>query len=261
MRTEGPHTLIYSIATNGYAYLFKSYLRSQRDYARKQGYDYVVVRRPRIIWRNSGHDSAWLKIPLMVAALLKGYRWVVFIDADCDVQAECPGVDSVEKPGSCVYVSNGFSGRPNSGVMIVKNSEKAMAFFRRLIEASDREDIPAEDWAPFENGHFIHYARQWDGLHILDPMWNNNRDADMDDYVRHYSGQLIGLRSSGLRCRAARRLFRIILRARNAWVDLFARGPHVSAPLSQRLRALSDSTCRRYARYFAPIPAAYWLSE
>lgn len=66
--------LIFSIAQNGYNFTYSKCIKSQLLYARKNSYDYVLVNRPR--WVNSPTESSWLKIPLIIEGLRRGYEWV-----------------------------------------------------------------------------------------------------------------------------------------------------------------------------------------
>jgi hypothetical protein len=123
--------------------------------------------------------------------LAKGYDWVLFLDADCEVRPDCPSIETVYRPGKVVYAANGHSGRPNSGVIIVRNSPEAVAFFRQLLdEADNAEAIPMRDRAPYENGHFIHYSKQFPLFETLDSKWNNASDSRVRDFIRHYTGPM-----------------------------------------------------------------------
>jgi hypothetical protein len=184
-QTGDPSTLMFSMAFNGYDLLWASCIRSQRAYAERQGYQYRFVNRPR--WTSLTRECAWLKIALVIAALKRGYDWVFFIDADAEVKPNTPPIQSLEEAGKSVYLVPGWSGRPNSGVLIVKNTAEALALFERML-ANATEPVPEEDsvgWG--ENGHVIHFAKNQPFVKLCDRAWNNNSQPDMEDYVRHYS--------------------------------------------------------------------------
>lgn len=250
--------LVFSIATNGFDVAYRCCIETQRRYARANGYDHVLVRTPYFVWHFSAHDSAWLKIPLILGALSRNYEWILFVDADCEIRPTCPPIQSVERLGKAIYVANGFSGRPNAGVIIVKQSREAIEFFRRLLQAADDSDIPAEDRAPYENGHFIHYAKNCDAIQIIDSAWNNNRDACLPDFVRHYTGPLKGAYRAGMIQRAAPRVAKLVIGAgrttvgaRSALRRLVMRDACPPLPVRERLRGLFEASCRRYPRYFS----------
>lgn len=175
------NTLVFCVALNGYERIYESCIESQREYAARHDYQYRLINRP---GNASITASAWLKIPLLLEALLSGYEWVAFIDADCQIKPETPALESLEKEGKCLYMGQGFSGRVNSGVIIAKNETRIIDLFERILENSNNE-VAESDWG--ENGHLIHFTKDWDGLHILDRRWNNNAEPLLKDYIRHYS--------------------------------------------------------------------------
>ncbi len=178
-------TLMFSMAFNGYDVLYNKCIRSQRAYAERQGYMYRFVSRPR--WTSLTRECAWLKIALMIRALERGYGWVFFIDADAEVKPDTPPIQQLAEPTKSVYLVPGWSGRVNSGVLIVRNSADAIEMFRNILENAQKP-VPDEDalsWG--ENGHVIHYSKNQAFVKICDRKWNNNADPAMDDYIRHYS--------------------------------------------------------------------------
>ena len=177
--------LVFTLAFNGYDRLYGSCIKSQRDYASRHGYHYALLNQPR--WTSLTREAAWAKIWLIRKALLDGWGWVVFIDCDAAPQPDAPPVQSLEEPGKDLFLAPGFSGRVNSGVMILKNSAGTLQFIEDIIENCEKP-VPKEDalsWG--ENGHVIHYSKKHSGLKLLHHRWNNNRDPELDDYIRHYS--------------------------------------------------------------------------
>lgn len=183
------NVLMFSIAQNGYDFLYSKCIKSQQLYASHNSYEYVIVNRPR--WVSSRRDeSAWLKIPLILEGLGKGYEWFFFVDADCEIRPQTPRIESLEMPNKSLYLAPGHSGRVKSGVIIVKNADDATAFFQKVLSTAEMP-IPQEDsvgWG--ENGHVIHYLKKRELLHIIDRRWNNNTDVTLDDYIRHYTGPM-----------------------------------------------------------------------
>jgi hypothetical protein len=182
-----PSVFVFSIATNDFDVFFRRCLQSHKVYADRQGYRYQLIIPPRPT--DKGDRIGWLKIPMVLAALEKGYDWVMFLDADCEVTDRAPRVESIEQPDKSLYLALGHTKRVNSGVILVKNSPESREFFRTVL-ANAEEPVPTDGFPPFpyENGHMIHYSRSFDGLELLDQRWNNNVDLELADYVRHYSG-------------------------------------------------------------------------
>lgn len=178
-------TLVFSIAMNGYQWRYNALINSHRRYCEKQGYDYVSVNKPSSTVL--GHEVAWLKIRLIIKALEKGYRWVVFLDADTEIKLSAPAVQTLECNDKHIYMAKGYSGRINSGVIIVRNNTASRYFFRLVLDNA-LTPIPLEDQVGWgENGHIIHYAKQFSNVQIIGNEWNNNHQESEQDYIRHYS--------------------------------------------------------------------------
>jgi len=173
--------LMFSLGLNHYQQMYQRCINSHRHYAKTQGYDYQLFNSNR---QASITASAWVKIPLILAALNQGYDRVFYIDADCEIKVDTPAIESLIVPGKLLYMSQGFSGHINSGVMIVHNDERVKALFERIL-ASCNQDVPSSDWG--ENGHMIHFAEHWAHLQLLDSRWNNNAQPALPDYIRHFS--------------------------------------------------------------------------
>ncbi len=177
--------LVFTVATNGYHWRYRRNIESHQQYARRYNYRYAVVDKPWFC--TMGIESAWLKMSLLREALYAGYSWVFFIDADAKIQDSAPPVTSLELDRKYIYVTNGYSGKINSGVMLYKNSPFARRFVRDVLAMCDY-DVPEEDsvgWG--ENGHVIYTAKRYRCVEIISKKWNNNQDINMDDYIRHYS--------------------------------------------------------------------------
>mgnify|MGYP000005101963 CR=1 FL=1 len=178
-------TLVFSVAMNGYQWRYQALIDSHRHYCEKNGYDYVCVNKPGTT--TLGLEVAWLKIRLIIKALEKGYRWVVFLDADTRVATDTPPVQSVAQRDKQVYMANGYSGRVNSGVIIIRNNTASRYFFRKVLDNA-LSPLPAEDQVGWgENGHIIHYAKGFNEVQIIGNEWNNNHNEIAHDYIRHFS--------------------------------------------------------------------------
>lgn len=177
--------LVFSIAFNGYDHLWEGCIASHEQYAARHGYEY------QLIGRGSetplAMEVAWLKIPLLVAAIDRGHDWIMFIDSDAAFDAECPAFDVVQQPGKDVYLANGHSGRPNSGVIILRNSASARNFLIQTLELIGRR-LPRQHQVGWgENGAVIHVSSRSPTRALIDPRWNNNHTPGMKSHIYHYS--------------------------------------------------------------------------
>ncbi len=179
--------LVFSIAMNGYRWAWRSCIRSHRKYAERWSFDYGCVDLP---WTVSPAEAAWLKVSLIIRALESGYYpWVLLLDADALVRPHCPDFRCVATPGRDVYMAHGHSGRVNSGVIMIRLSEKSLRFFREIV--SDCEGmVPSEDAAPYENGHVIKHGKANPLVGLIERRWNNTADPNLDDYIRHFTGPM-----------------------------------------------------------------------
>ena len=180
MVAQSKNTLVFCVALNGYNQIYRQCIDSHKNYAKQHGYQYVLIDHP----NDSITATVWLKIPLLIQALNKGYDWVAFIDADCHINPHTPPLQSLEKKDKSLYMAKGFSGNINSGVIIAKQCVQVRTLLQQIFDNCNRS-LPEADWG--ENGHVIHYAQNWAGLSILDRHWNNNAEPDLQDYIRHYS--------------------------------------------------------------------------
>lgn len=188
---EEKKILVFSIALEGYSFLFRHCLNTQRNYCKRFGFDYLVVdKAPRPLL---AFEAAWLKIFLLRSAIKRNYDWVAFIDADCEIRDHAPSfvksLSDFKKEG--VFMAHGFSGRINSGVIFMKNTAEALDYLEEVIKNGDNK-VAEEDAALYENGHMIRYGKNNDHVHIIDyKKWNNNSSFDPDSYIQHYSGGIL----------------------------------------------------------------------
>ncbi|QIZ76354.1 hypothetical protein [Ferrimonas lipolytica] len=200
------NVLVFSIAVNGYQQLYRRNLASHQQYADGHGYHYQCVQQPRL--SHLGKEAVWLKVALMIKALQRGYRWVMYVDADAYIGADTPDLCQLQRPDKYLYVAKGFSGRLNSGVLIVNNSRCVIDYFQQALRHAHMPLPPADDVGWGENGHLIYFAHQQPFVCFIDKRWNNNTSADLDDYIRHYSrGPLYHLHRANLTDRLRFRLY------------------------------------------------------
>lgn len=181
--------LVFSIALEGYSGLFRSCIKSQKAYCLRSNFDYVLIKKaPRFLLPT---ETAWLKLFLLRSALECDYKWVGFIDADCEVSIHAPSfVQEMEifNNARSIFMAHGFSGRINSGVIFMKNSKEALEYLEKVIQNGD-DPVSKEDKALYENGHMIHYGKNNPNVQIIDSVkWNNNTFLNKQSHIQHYSG-------------------------------------------------------------------------
>jgi hypothetical protein len=177
--------LVFSIALNGYQWLYKDCIASHKRYADRYGYTYQVVTRPYAT--SIGVECCWLKLTLMIEALGNGYDAVLFVDADAYIQTHAPELSIVLLPDKFVYLAKSYSGRYNSGVMLIKNLSKVRRLLNTIITARDQPILPENDVGWGENGHIIQYTKNCQFVSTLNRSWNNTYDLELNDYIRHFS--------------------------------------------------------------------------
>lgn len=224
---------------NGYRWAWRTCIRSQRRYAARFGFDYVCVDPP---WTIPPADAAWLKLALLARVLERGhYAWTLFVDADAEVRAPCPDFRRSLADDCDVGLAAGHSGRPNSGVIVVRRGERSLAFVRAVLADHDGAVAPA-DAAPYENGHVIKHAPAHATVGRLERRWNNTLDPNLDDWIRHYTGPMRTHAPAGRRAVAAwRRL--ATWRGRIAGDSAPARDLR---SLGERLERMTAALAQRY---------------
>lgn len=178
-------TLVFSIALNGYQWLYPEHLASHKSYADKNNYDHVLITKPVI--SKLGMECCWLKLTLMKTALENGYKNVMFVDADAYINNSCPPVKSIFQKEKYLYMAFGYTERFNTGVMIARYSSELIYWLDNVIDCRN-QDIPTIDstgWG--ENGHIIHFSKQVDFIVQLHHRWNNTFDSNLQDHIRHFS--------------------------------------------------------------------------
>jgi hypothetical protein len=176
-------TLVFSIALNGYQWMYKKELSTHKSYANTYGYDYQSITRPS--FSALGVECCWLKLTLMRSALSAGYDTIMFIDADATVQENCPALESIFIETKHLYMAKGHSQRFNSGVLIAQNTPQIAEWLTRVIE-SRSQPIEAKNsvgWG--ENGHIIELSNNCSFICEIEQKWNNTYDHQLNDFIQH----------------------------------------------------------------------------
>ena len=181
-------TLIFTIATNGYAEFLAEHIESQREYATKHGYEHIaLIKTPP--WGVSAANSSWLKIPMMLHYLRHGYDRVLSIDADARIMPNAPVLDAMETPGKSIYMAKESSGRFNAGVIMCLATPDAESYLRGIYRLADWPGawLPAEDRNLYENGHVIYVARRFmHCIQTIDPRWNYTAFTELADPTDYF---------------------------------------------------------------------------
>ncbi|PKH02999.1 hypothetical protein CXF72_08700 [Psychromonas sp. MB-3u-54] len=178
-------TLIFSIALNGYQWLYRNCIDSQRAYAKHYGYEYLVISRP--YFTSLGVECCWLKLTVLLEALKAGYDTVLFVDADAYIKTSAHQLESLLQPDKYLYLAKSYSGRFNSGVILINNHLKIQQWLTDVISARHLTVLPEYDVGWGENGHIIEYTQNCEFVSTLDRRWNNTYDIHLSDYIRHFS--------------------------------------------------------------------------
>ena len=257
--------IVFSIALNGYQWRYKSLLTSHKNYAKRHHYHYVAVTQPAMSLL--GEEVAWLKIKLILEAMNAGYDWVVFLDADTRVAEHTPPIHEIANIKKHLYACKGYSGRLNSGVLIIENNQFTYYLFSLIINHAT-QPVPKEDdvgWG--ENGHIIHYTKQCDFLAFIDKRGNYNHNPVLNDYIRHYSqGPLHDEFKPPFRHHCLDRSYHYVLAALKR-IRQFTQAPIKSNKASNhrlfyhRLNTLTEQVLRYYPLFKRPPQSHYQASK
>lgn len=177
--------LIFSLAVNGYDWIYKDILETHEKYAAKIGADYALVNKPTML--KLGVESCWMKLFLIRRALENNYEQVLFVDADARIRDSAPDIRKLVREDKDIYFAKGYSGRINSGVILTRNTTKALRFFDQVIASMELTPPKESSVGWGENGHIIEMAKRFDNVGNLDHKWNNTYDPHTKDYIRHFS--------------------------------------------------------------------------
>lgn len=185
VQESNKRTLVFSVALNGYQWLYRNYLKSHRRYAHRHGYAYVLIDRPN--FTRLGVECCWLKLLIIRHALASGFDSVLFVDADAYIQDSAPPIESALETGKQLYMARGYSQRYNSGVIYANATPEVIAWLDKVI-ASRKCKVTADcDVGWGENGHMIMHAAGKAFIGELDLKWNNTVSTQLCDYIRHFN--------------------------------------------------------------------------
>lgn len=183
--------VVLCVADEAYAKRWRFCIDSHARYCRRHTYQHCVIDP-----RRSQLNAKWAKLEF-AAQYLNQSSPVLLLDADTEIATACPPFTDIMTEDSDIYVVNGISGRPNSGVMMFSayNNGVASSFLDECL-ATRSSRVPAEDFVTEdgENGHVINTlkrARFASRTKILDRSWNCSDPSCADTaYIRHYTNRL-----------------------------------------------------------------------
>lgn len=173
-----PKVLI-TISLNTVGYKNSKYFTSREEYCLKNEYTHLKIIGQLSDYLLEPATCAWLRIPLMLS-LIKDYD-LFYLDNDAIISKDCPSISEITKDKNGFFISRGYSGRPNSGVMIAKNDDKI------LFDALGKYNFipPYPHRAQYENGHIIWACNNYPWIE-LGKRYNNTIDSD--GFIIHHTG-------------------------------------------------------------------------
>ncbi|MGH1540591.1 MAG: hypothetical protein ACRBHB_09225 [Arenicella sp.] len=200
MKQQQP--VLFSVALNGYHWVYRDCIESHRVYAKRMGYEYHCISRPHV--SKLGNECCWLKISILLRLLRNDTSSVVVLDADAMISERAPSFDKVLAATEHLSMARGVSGEYNSGVMVIKNTDQTRHFFKQLLLRQGIKLGPDDPVGWGENGHIIDMLKTMPLASELPLTWNNTFNPSLQDYIRHYS-------NGPMRTSAIKRLFHRLL--------------------------------------------------
>lgn len=190
---SAPSPLVLAVATEDYMDKWAFCLDSQKHYSSVHNYACAQVEPS-----GSKLHPKWAKLEIALF-FLKRDRDLLLIDADAEMTRLCPPFTSIlsENQHKDIFYVNGNSGRPNSGVLIMRggSSSAATSFVQECL-ARRLEAVPKEDFVTKEgeNGHVIMLLKQLEFANkalALPKIWNCSDPACYPEaFVLHYTNKL-----------------------------------------------------------------------
>lgn len=184
--------LLLCVATDGYAALWDFCIESHRAYCKAHGIEYRLVRKCL-----PGLNAKWSKLQIARDLLAEGYT-IMLVDADTRISQSAPHYNStMTNKRKGIYAALGVSGRPNSGVLMLKGgrSRQAIKFLDACLESretpvSEENHVTSEG----ENGHVIEWLQKRPhsgNFQALDGRWNCTRVEGAEGaYIQHFTNFL-----------------------------------------------------------------------
>jgi len=176
------------IASEDYLEKYKRCILSQKNYCKKNKYNYCLDTELTDIkhWK----DWYWKKI-IGAKKLLPTCDFLVIIDCDCEITDLAEPIESVIDENSIYYV-NGISSRPNSGFLIIKNNPRGENFLNNVLSKRDKEFPQGFRSDKGENGQVIWELSENSSQTKEIPLkWNCSQPEFLKDaYIIHYTNKM-----------------------------------------------------------------------
>ena len=174
-------------ASKGYENKYINLIYSHYIYCRKYNYDYIL-------FTEVTDKPKWEIIYKSNEVLEKhNYETIIMIDADIFIQSTSPNLVSLLNECS-IYIANGISQRPNSGLIMLRNDTHALMFLKRILEIQNPQKIELKNRVTDkgENGAVIQVLSHEyfdDKKFILDYKWNNTI-PERECYFKHFTNYM-----------------------------------------------------------------------
>ena len=144
-----------------------------------------------------------------------------------------------------MYLAKSYSGRYNSGVLLIKNHNKVRRLLNTIVTARDKPILAENDVGWGENGHIIEYTKDCQFVSTLNRSWNNTYDPYLNDYIRHFSfGPLRTNLWLNLSHKALSRITKIFSKCQ-AFIEI----TRLSYPREDKLTKLTALVLQRYSEF------------
>jgi len=165
-------------------------VHSHKAYAARHGLTHIIYEAG-----SAGLNLQWSKLWYILKHLENGQN-IFFVDADAAITPATPYFKEwMDKfPEKSLFIAHGISGRPNSGVMMLRPTGRLKEFLRHVLNHRlDR--MPPEDYVSEtdENGHLIHFLKEPRFAPVkqeLELSWNCSRPEVKGAYIYHFTNHL-----------------------------------------------------------------------
>ena len=191
--------IVLTIATPDYAQHWRFCIDSQSSYCRREGYEHQLI--DPTGW---SLNPKWTKLQVALRFLDANHD-VLLLDADAEIISRCPPFASVlnGNPSHDILFVKGISGRPNSGVLLLRGGRSSIAssFLQECLSKRE-QPVPSEDFVTVEgeNGRVISSLKlpiYMERSSQFADLWNCSDPAFAEDlYIRHYTDRLREWRAS-----------------------------------------------------------------
>lgn len=184
--------ILLCVATDGYGAFWDFCMESHKRYCENHEIEYRVVRK-----KSAGLNGKWTKL-LAARELLDAGYMVLLVDADTEISPSAPHfVWAMADESKSIFVVRGISGRPNSGVMMLRGAPpcQAIEFLDECLRLRDQPvDADCFVTAEGENGHVIHVLKRepYAGYcQFLERSWNCSLPEEAGTaHIRHFTNHL-----------------------------------------------------------------------